>query len=498
MRPQDVRDLYTLLGVARGASDAEVRKAYRKLSRTVHPDKGGSEAEFQDLQRAYEVLSNGDLRFLYDLHPFEPGRGMDAVAQFLEFEDARAHHAQMMMAAGGGPPGGGMPGGPFAHHHHHQQQHHHQHHHHRFQQMHRNPMRGEEDHRRLDIDLADAYTGRTVRVTLDRIVHCRGCRDSGAGDGGGGVVVGGGGGGEVDCALCQRERCPLEKRVVERPHPVIRGMTMTQEIDVASGERCRREHFELDVPVPRGATDGHAVVFPRASHHFPGIIPGDLVVHLHLKEHPFFARTVVPVPVDGSSNGGNGDGDSGGGGGGGGGGGSDEPSSSRASDAAAADADDESAAALSLDLRYSVQLSLVEALLGFNRTLRHLDGSPLLVSSSPSRDVPGGSTVTPHRHNHVVKGRGMPPPPPNPLLDDPQRAQQQQQQQQQQQWARTTRDGRRPARAPPARPVPGNLLVEFAVVFPDGTLSDEAKAKIRRAFATSATDDENAAAGTDE
>ncbi len=358
-----------------------------------------------------------------------------------------------------------------------------------FPQMHRNPMRGEEDHRRLGIDLADAYTGRTVRVTLDRIVHCRGCREGGGGGGGGTSdnEARAGAGGGVDCALCQRERCPLEKRVVERPHPVIRGMTMTQEIDVASEERCRREHFELDVPVPRGASDDHTVVFPRASHHFPGIIPGDLVVHLHLKEHPLFARTVVPVDSSGGGGGGDSDGGESGGGSGSGSGG--------ASGAAAADADDDDddddepagAMILSLDLRYSMQLSLAEALLGFNRTVRHLDGSPLLVSSSPSRDVPGGSTVTPHKHAHVVKGRGMPPPPPpNQALDtgggDPQRAQQQQQQQQQQR-ARMTRDGRRPPRTPPAKPVPGNLLVEFAVVFPDGTLSDDAKAKIRRAFA---------------
>ena len=96
VRPQDVTDLYTLLNVPRGASDGEIRKAYRKLSRTKHPDKGGSESEFQQLQHAHEVLSNGDLRFLYDMYPFEPGRGLDVIAEFLEFEEMNAHQRDMM------------------------------------------------------------------------------------------------------------------------------------------------------------------------------------------------------------------------------------------------------------------------------------------------------------------------------------------------------------------------------------------------------------------
>lgn len=126
VRPQDMRDLYTTLGVARGATDADIKKAYRKLSRMLHPDKGGDPAEFQALNRAYEVLSNGDLRFLYDLHPFEPGRGMDLVKQFLGFEDVRAHQIQVM-ANLGSLPGGGGAGFFDNHHRQHHQQHHQQH-----------------------------------------------------------------------------------------------------------------------------------------------------------------------------------------------------------------------------------------------------------------------------------------------------------------------------------------------------------------------------------
>lgn len=80
--------LYETLGLERGADSGEIRKAYLRLSRTAHPDKGGSEEEFKKIQQAYEVLSDDQSRAFYDQTgqiPGEEGGG------------------------GGGPPGGGMP-----------------------------------------------------------------------------------------------------------------------------------------------------------------------------------------------------------------------------------------------------------------------------------------------------------------------------------------------------------------------------------------------------
>ena len=59
-------DHYNTLGVSRDASQEEIKKAYRKLAMTHHPDKGGNPAEFQKLNDAYEVLSNPDKRMQYD------------------------------------------------------------------------------------------------------------------------------------------------------------------------------------------------------------------------------------------------------------------------------------------------------------------------------------------------------------------------------------------------------------------------------------------------
>lgn len=59
-------DYYKILGVPRTATQAEIKKAFRKLARTHHPDAGGDEAKFKELNEAYEVLSDEKKRELYD------------------------------------------------------------------------------------------------------------------------------------------------------------------------------------------------------------------------------------------------------------------------------------------------------------------------------------------------------------------------------------------------------------------------------------------------
>jgi DnaJ-class molecular chaperone len=59
-------DYYQILGLEKNSSQDEIKKAYRKLAAVHHPDKGGDTAKFQEISRAYEVLSNPDKRAQYD------------------------------------------------------------------------------------------------------------------------------------------------------------------------------------------------------------------------------------------------------------------------------------------------------------------------------------------------------------------------------------------------------------------------------------------------
>ncbi len=72
-----VADYYEVLGVARNATQAEIKKAYRKKSRELHPDNpnGGSTEKYQEVNNAYEVLSNPDKRQMYDLGGEDALRG---------------------------------------------------------------------------------------------------------------------------------------------------------------------------------------------------------------------------------------------------------------------------------------------------------------------------------------------------------------------------------------------------------------------------------------
>ncbi len=72
-----MKDYYNILGVLRSSTGEEIKKAYRKAAMQHHPDRGGDQARFKEINEAYEILSNDDKRRLYDsgIDPLNPNQG---------------------------------------------------------------------------------------------------------------------------------------------------------------------------------------------------------------------------------------------------------------------------------------------------------------------------------------------------------------------------------------------------------------------------------------
>lgn len=75
------RDYYEILGVSKSASEADIKKAYRKLAHSHHPDKGGDAEKFKEVSEAYQVLSDPQKRAQYDQFGHVGGRGFDPTGQ---------------------------------------------------------------------------------------------------------------------------------------------------------------------------------------------------------------------------------------------------------------------------------------------------------------------------------------------------------------------------------------------------------------------------------
>jgi molecular chaperone DnaJ len=255
------RDYYGLLGVGRNASDAEIKRAYRRLVRELHPDINPDERErFNEIQLAYEVLSDREKRRIVDLG----GDPMETAATSNGFTTGFGGLGDVFEAFFGG---GTTSRGPIG-----------------------RVRPGSDSLLRMRLDLEDCATGVTKQVTVDTAVLCDKCQGRGTNNNTGPVACETcGGRGEVQSV----QRSLLGQVMTSRPCPTCRGVgeVILDPCFRCGGDGRVRARREISVKIPAGVADGMRVRLAAQGEVGPGGGPaGDLYVEVHEQQHEIFLR----------------------------------------------------------------------------------------------------------------------------------------------------------------------------------------------------------------
>lgn len=251
-----MNDFYEELGVSRDATPDEIKKAYRKLARKLHPDVNPSEEaaeRFKNVSQAYEVLSNVDKRRQYDAGGMDGGfgGGFGGLGDIFE----------TFFGAAGGASRGPVPR--------------------------RRP--GQNALISMEIDLEEAVFGGEREVQVDTAVVCPSCQGSCCAKGTKPQTCSGcGGQGQVQ----RLQRSLLGQVITAAACPQCSGHgTSITPCPECAGEGRIRTRRSLKLKVPAGVETGQRIHLPSQGEVGPGGGPaGDLFVEVREREHPKFTR----------------------------------------------------------------------------------------------------------------------------------------------------------------------------------------------------------------
>ncbi|MBE6940331.1 MAG: molecular chaperone DnaJ [Ruminococcaceae bacterium] len=273
---ENKRDYYEVLGVSKGASEDEIKRAYKKLARKYHPDMnpGDKEAEekFKEINEANEVLSDPDKKARYDQFGFagvDPNFGAGAGgygAGGFDFGDLGDIFGSFF--------GGGFGGG----------------------QTRRNgPRRGESIRASLTVDFVEAAFGCEKEVTLERSEECTTCGGNGCAQGTSPEV----------CDQCHgtgnvqvRRQTPMGVFASTSPCPKCggRGKIIRQPCDDCKGSGRMRKRRTIKVNIPAGIDHGQTISLRGEGHAGSnGGGNGDLLITVMVRPHELFHRDGTSV-----------------------------------------------------------------------------------------------------------------------------------------------------------------------------------------------------------
>ncbi len=279
---ENKRDYYEVLGVSKTAADADIKKAYRKLAKENHPDlhpgDQAAEAQFKEINEAYEILSNSDKRSRYDQFGFagvDPnyaaqqgggfGGGFDGGFDFGDLGDIFGSFF-----------GGGFGGA----------------------RSRTGPQRGESLRTGLTITFEEAAFGCEKEVALERVEQCPDCKGSGAAPGTSPETCSNCGG---SGAVQQRRQTPMGVFATTGPCPRCggKGKTISSPCKSCGGTGQIRKRKTVKVSIPAGIDNGQIISLRGQGNAGKNGGPaGDLQIVVSVQPHQLFRRDGSDVYCD--------------------------------------------------------------------------------------------------------------------------------------------------------------------------------------------------------
>jgi molecular chaperone DnaJ len=269
------RDYYDVLGVSRSADQEEIKRAYRRLARKYHPDVNkdpGAEDTFKEINRAYEVLSEPEVRARYDRFG-EAGVG-GAAGGYPDFSEVGGF-ADLFESFFGGFGGGAAQAG-----------------------RRRSPTRGDDLRLDLKLDFKEAVFGGEKEIKISHLETCGTCKGSGAKPGTRPSTCGTcGGTGQVRRAT----RTPFGSFTQVSACPTCNGSgeVIEDRCESCGGSGQIQETKKLKITIPAGVDNGTRLrVSSEGDAGLRGGPAGDLYVYLFVSEDPAFKRDGINILSD--------------------------------------------------------------------------------------------------------------------------------------------------------------------------------------------------------
>lgn len=262
------RDYYDILGVSRSADPDELKRSYRRLARKYHPDvnkEPGAEDKFKEINKAYETLSDPQMRGRYDQFG-EAGVSSAAGAGYQDFGDFGGFadiFETFFSGFGGSPQSGRRRSGP---------------------------ARGEDLRFDLKLKFREAVFGGEQQIRISHLESCKTCEGTGAKPGTR----------PQTCGTCQGSgqvrrmtRTPLGNFTQVSVCPTCngQGQTVTEKCDSCGGRGQNQVSKKLQIKIPAGVDTGTRLrVSNEGDAGQKGGPPGDLYVYLFVQEDSEFRR----------------------------------------------------------------------------------------------------------------------------------------------------------------------------------------------------------------